>query len=30
MMDEYSSLVGKYSPGSFTGKPLTSGGSQGR
>lgn len=30
MMDEYSQLVGKYSPGSFTGKPLTSGGSKGR
>ncbi|MCP4523971.1 MAG: Glu/Leu/Phe/Val dehydrogenase [Candidatus Gracilibacteria bacterium] len=30
MMDEYSSLVGKYSPGSFTGKPLSSGGSLGR
>ncbi|MFK7780306.1 MAG: Glu/Leu/Phe/Val dehydrogenase [Candidatus Gracilibacteria bacterium] len=30
MMDEYSELVGKYSPGSFTGKPLTSGGSKGR
>lgn len=30
MMDEYSELVGKYSPGSFTGKPLTSGGSEGR
>ncbi|MCD5380461.1 Glu/Leu/Phe/Val dehydrogenase [Candidatus Gracilibacteria bacterium] len=30
MMDEYSLLVGKYSPGSFTGKPLTSGGSEGR
>lgn len=27
MMDEYSLLNGKYSPGSFTGKPLTSGGS---
>lgn len=25
MMDEYSRLVGVYSPGSFTGKPLTSG-----
>jgi glutamate dehydrogenase/leucine dehydrogenase len=25
MMDEYSTLVGKYSPGSFTGKPLSSG-----
>jgi glutamate dehydrogenase len=30
MMDEYSKLVGIYSPGSFTGKPLTSGGSAGR
>ncbi|MCD5383053.1 Glu/Leu/Phe/Val dehydrogenase [Candidatus Gracilibacteria bacterium] len=30
MMDEYSKLVGKYSPGSFTGKPLTCGGSKGR
>lgn len=30
MMDEYSKLVGKYSPGSFTGKPLSSGGSKGR
>ncbi|MCD5374924.1 Glu/Leu/Phe/Val dehydrogenase [Candidatus Gracilibacteria bacterium] len=30
MMDEYSLLVGKYSPGSFTGKPLSSGGSKGR
>lgn len=30
MMDEYSKLVGTYSPGSFTGKPLTSGGSKGR
>ncbi|MCP4524145.1 MAG: Glu/Leu/Phe/Val dehydrogenase [Candidatus Gracilibacteria bacterium] len=30
MMDEYSLLTGKYSPGSFTGKPLTSGGSAGR
>lgn len=29
-MDEYSKLVGVYSPGSFTGKPLTAGGSQGR
>ena len=24
MMDEYSTLVGKNAPGSFTGKPLTS------
>jgi len=30
MMDEYSALVGKNAPGSFTGKPLTSGGSAGR
>ncbi len=30
MMDEYSILVGKNSPGSFTGKPMTSGGSAGR
>jgi len=30
MMDEYSELVGKYSPGSFTWKPLTSWGSKGR
>ncbi len=30
MMDEYSKLVGKYSPGSFTGKPLSSGWSKGR
>ena len=30
MMDEYSMLVGKYSPWSFTGKPLTTGGSEGR
>lgn len=30
MMDEYSKLVGVYSPGSFTGKPLTCGGSQWR
>ena len=30
MMDEYSKLVWKYSPGSFTGKPLTSGWSKGR
>lgn len=30
MMDEYSQLVWKYSPGSFTGKPLTSGGSKWR
>lgn len=27
MMDEYSKLVGKYSPGSFTGKPVSSWGS---
>lgn len=30
MMDEYSLLVWKYSPGSFTGKPLSSGGSKWR
>lgn len=30
MMDEYSLLAGQYSPGSFTGKPLTNGGSLGR
>lgn len=30
MMDEYSKLVGKYSPGSFTGKPLECGGSKWR
>lgn len=30
MMDEYSKLVWVYSPGSFTGKPLTSGGSKWR
>ncbi len=30
MMDEYSRLVWKYSPGSFTGKPLTCGGSKWR
>ena len=30
MMDEYSTLVWKYSPGSFTGKPLTSGWSKWR
>lgn len=30
MMDEYSRLVGVYSPWSFTGKPVTSGGSLGR
>ncbi|MCH2189090.1 Glu/Leu/Phe/Val dehydrogenase, partial [Candidatus Gracilibacteria bacterium] len=30
MMDEYSILAGKNAPGSFTGKPLSSGGSQGR
>lgn len=30
MMDEYSRLVGKYSPWSFTGKPLTAGGSKWR
>ena len=30
MMDEYSTLVWKYSPGSFTGKPLNCWGSKGR
>ncbi len=30
MMDEYSKLVGEYTPGVITGKPLGSGGSQGR
>lgn len=30
MMDEYSRLAGVYTPGSFTGKPLTAGGSAGR
>ena len=30
MMDEYSKLVGAYTPGVFTGKPLGGGGSQGR
>ncbi|MEI6289284.1 MAG: Glu/Leu/Phe/Val dehydrogenase [Chloroflexota bacterium] len=30
MMDEYSSLVGQYTPGVFTGKPLGGGGSEGR
>jgi len=30
MMDEYSKLVGQYSPGSFTGKPLSSWGSKWR
>ena len=30
MMDEYSRLVGNYTPGVFTGKPLGSGGSEGR
>ena len=30
MMDEYSRLMGKYTPGVFTGKPLGSGGSEGR
>ncbi len=30
MMDEYSRLVGKYTPGVFTGKPLGGGGSEGR
>ncbi len=30
MMDEYSRLVGQYTPGAITGKPLGGGGSQGR
>lgn len=30
MMDEYSSIVGNYTPGVITGKPLGGGGSQGR
>jgi glutamate dehydrogenase len=30
MMDEYSRLVGAYTPGVFTGKPLGGGGSEGR
>jgi len=30
MMDEYSTLVGQYTPGVFTGKPLGGGGSEGR
>jgi glutamate dehydrogenase len=30
MMDEYSKLVGEYTPGVFTGKPLGGGGSAGR
>jgi len=30
MMDEYSKLVGAYTPGVFTGKPLGGGGSEGR
>ena len=30
MMDEYSSIVGQYTPGAITGKPLGGGGSQGR
>jgi len=30
MMDEYSLLTGQYTPGSFTGKPLSVGGSLGR
>ncbi len=30
MMDEYSRLVGQYTPGVFTGKPLGGGGSEGR
>ena len=30
MTDEYSRLVGQYTPGVFTGKPLGGGGSEGR
>ncbi|NOY98232.1 MAG: Glu/Leu/Phe/Val dehydrogenase [Chloroflexi bacterium] len=30
MMDEYSKLIGEYTPGVFTGKPLGGGGSEGR
>ena len=30
MMDEYSRIVGQYSPGVFTGKPIGGGGSEGR
>lgn len=30
MVDEYSKLVGHWSPGTFTGKPLSIGGSLGR
>jgi glutamate dehydrogenase (NAD(P)+) len=30
MMDEYSRMVGQYTPGVFTGKPLGGGGSEGR
>ncbi|MCC6569324.1 MAG: Glu/Leu/Phe/Val dehydrogenase, partial [Anaerolineales bacterium] len=30
MMDEYSKLSGEFTPGAFTGKPVGSGGSQGR
>ena len=30
MMDEYSTLVGNYTPGTITGKPLGGGGSEGR
>jgi len=30
MMDEYSKLTGEFTPGAFTGKPVGSGGSQGR
>ena len=30
MVDEYSRLAGKWTPGSFTGKPLSAGGSRGR
>lgn len=30
MTDEYSKIAGKYTPGSFTGKPIGQGGSFGR
>lgn len=30
MVDEYSKLAGKWTPGAFTGKPLSAGGSKGR
>jgi glutamate dehydrogenase/leucine dehydrogenase len=30
MVDEYSALTGHWSPGTFTGKPLSIGGSLGR